>query len=55
MQEIPLTHSSLWSFYKAQGELFQIKGYGTWRKGEDFQLKGFLKGKNAEYFGKSIV
>ena len=30
-----------------------IKGYGTWWKGEDFKLKGFLKGQNAEYFEKS--
>ena len=32
---------------------FYIKGYVTRRKGEGFQLKGFLKGENAEYFGKS--
>ena len=32
---------------------FYIKGYVIRRKGEGFKLKGFLEGKNAEYFEKS--
>ena len=35
-----------------QKSLKPIQVYGQ-RKGEDFQLKGFLKGQDAEYFEES--
>ena len=33
-------------------EAARLKGYGGLDKGEPFQIKGFTKGENAEFFGK---
>ena len=47
--------SFLGTYYVIKGftnEAARLKGYGGLDKGEPFQIKGFTKGENAEFFGK---